>query len=72
MQLLREGLVGLFDRILFKRTGLHQEGVFLSERLIFFEDVISSSLFGEAFFAKGVCSEKAIGAGVPESGVIMV
>ena len=72
LKLFGEGLVGLFDGILFKSSGLHQEAVFLGERIALPESVITVSLFGEAFFAKGVCGEKAIGAGVPERGVIMV
>ena len=65
-------MVGLLDGIFFKSSGLHQEAVFLGERSAFFESVITVSVFGEAFFAKRVCREKAIGTGVPERGMIMI
>lgn len=72
LKLFGEGLVGLFDGILFKSSGLYQEAVFLGERIALLESIITVSVFGEAFFAKGVCGEKAIGAGVPERGMIMI
>ena len=72
LPLFSKGLVGLFDGILFESSGLHEEAVFLSERIALLKGEITVSLFGEAFFAKGVCSEKTISTGVPESGVIVV